>query len=146
MWLWTLCSKVTGLTIRISRVRICKAGVVLRNVTVGTKGTFHIGTVLLRATLDELWQALQDVLNGSTVTLSGAHLKVTAYATLLQVVGSQSRGDRRDELSPRGAHCAPPTYVVRVLCSATEPSSQHTFRVWGCRLVLKLVLKYLGVY
>ena len=40
----------------------------------------------------------------------------------------------RDELSPRGANCAPPTYVGRVLSSAREPSSQQTFRVWGCRL------------
>ena len=33
-----------------------------------------------------------------------------------------------DELSPRGA-----TYVGRGLSSAREPSSPHTFRVWGCR-------------
>ena len=33
---------------------------------------------------------------------------------------------RRDELSPRWANCAPATYVGRVLSSAREPSSQHT--------------------
>ena len=41
----------------------------------------------------------------------------------------------RDELSPRGGNCAPPTYVGKVLSSAREPSSQHTFRVWGCRFI-----------
>ena len=47
---------------------------------------------------------------------------------------SRARFDRRNELSPKGTNYAPPTYMCKVLSSTRESSSQHTFRVWGCRV------------
>jgi hypothetical protein len=67
---------VTGLAIRVDRVKLCKSGMVLKGVSVGKEGSVRIGTAVVRGKLGDLSKALQAAIKGDPLALSEVNVKV----------------------------------------------------------------------